>query len=217
MIKATIFDMDGLLINSEPLWQASEYKVFLELGVPLKPYMFESLMGRRIDEVVDILYSQFPWQGKSKKETVQAIIDNLIILVRKEGKALKGVVETLKLLKANKYKIALASSSYFNIIDSVLDSLNIREYFDVIHSAEIEEYGKPHPQIFISTARMLNVKANECVVFEDSLHGVIAALAANMKCIAIPDLEAKNMDKFIIADKKISSLSDFKLDILNNF
>lgn len=216
MIKAAIFDMDGLLINSEPLWQQSEYMVFTDLGVPLKDEIFVQLMGRRIDEVVDILYSKFPWKGKTKEETIQAIIDNLICLIKEKGEPMPGVEETLKLLKKNNYKIALASSSYFKIIDTVLDSLNIRDYFEVIHSAEIEEYGKPHPQIFISTANMLGVKPEECVVFEDSIHGVIAALAANMKCIAVPYAQASNIDKFIIAQKKISSLNDFKLDIFNS-
>lgn len=104
------------------------------------------------------------------------------------------------------------------IIETVVDKLNIRQYFDIIHSAEFEKYGKPHPQVFISTAKMLNVSPSECLVFEDSLNGVISALAANMKCYAIPELSAFNLDKFIIANKCLSSLEDFNysdLDIYN--
>lgn len=216
MIKAVIFDMDGLLINSEPFWQESEAKVFNSLGIETNKAMFEKFMGKRIDEVVDTMWNIQQWHGKSKEQVVTNIVDNVISLVNKKGEALNGVQETLDAFKQSTLKISLASSSKMRIIESVLDKLDIKEYFEVVHSAEFEEYGKPHPQTFISTAKMLGVKPSECLVFEDSLNGVISALAANMICIAVPEKNASNLSKFVIANKTLNSLKEFKLSDLQN-
>lgn len=216
MIKAVIFDMDGLLIDSEPFWQESENLVFNSLGINTNKEMFEIFMGKRIDEVVDAMWEIQNWNHKSKTEVVDAIVNNVIKLVNEKGKALTGVYNILENLKESTIKVGLASSSKMNIIEVVLDKLNIREYFEVVHSAEYEEYGKPHPQIFISTAKMLGVNPNECLVFEDSLNGVISALAANMKCFAIPESGALNLRKFIIANKILNNLNEFELTDLES-
>lgn len=216
MIKAVIFDMDGLLINSEPFWQESETKVFSSLGLSVNKQMFEQFMGKRIDEVVDAMYKITPWDTVSKEQVVEDIVENVIQLVLEKGEALCGVYDILFKLKNSAYKIGLASSSKMKIISAVLKKLDIASYFEVVHSAEYEEYGKPHPQIFISTAKMLSVEADECLVFEDSLNGVISALAAGMKCIAIPEKEANNLNKFIIADQILSNLGKFDLDSIKH-
>ena len=214
MIKAVIFDMDGLLINSEPFWQESESKVFNSLGIKTSKEMFVNFMGKRIDEVVDVVWSMHPWNHKTKEEVVNEIVENVIQLVHEKGTMLEGVHEILTKLQNTSYKIGLASSSKMKIITAVLDKLNLRDYFEVVHSAEFEQYGKPHPQIFISTAMMLDVNPSECLVFEDSLNGIISALAAGMKCIAVPEKDALNLDKFIIADRTLNSLADFEISEL---
>lgn len=216
MIKAIIFDMDGLLINSEPFWQESETKVFGSLGLDVNKKMFEQFMGKRIDEVVDVMYKNTAWKHVSKEKVVDDIVENVIRLVLKKGECLAGVTNTLEKLKKASYKIGLASSSKMKIISAVLDKLQLHDYFEVVHSAEFEKYGKPHPQVFISAADMLGIHPSECVVFEDSLNGVISALAAGMKCIAVPEKDATNLNKFIISDKTLNSLTDFEIDLLTD-
>lgn len=216
MIKAVIFDMDGLLINSEPFWQESEKKVFGALGIEVNQHMCELFMGKRIDEVVDFMHSTYPWNHVSKHQVVEEIVENVIRLVLEKGEALEGVIQTLEILKATSYKIGLASSSKMKIIQAVLEKLQLRNYFEILHSAEYEEYGKPHPQIFISTAKMLGVHPSECLVFEDSLNGVISALAAEMKCIAVPEKQALNLNKFIVAHQVLESLSEFNVELLTD-
>ncbi|WP_372641371.1 hexitol phosphatase HxpB [Ancylomarina sp.] len=216
MIKAVIFDMDGLLIDSEPFWRISQKNLFSKRGINLNESDFESFMGKRIDEVVAIIYSRYPNQSKTQAETAVEIVDGVIKLVKERGLVLPGVIKTLESLQKQNYKIGLASSSNLRIIKSVLKKLGIESYFEVVHSAQFEEYGKPHPQIFISTAKMLGVSPSECLVMEDSFHGVIAALAASMKCVAIPDTKANNLKRFVIADKVLESMEDFSISDLNN-
>lgn len=212
MIKAVIFDMDGLLIDSEPFWRISQKNLFSKRGINLVADDFESFMGKRIDEVVAIIYSRFPNQDKTQAETAEQIVDGVINLVLERGYALPGVKETLKDLQKKNYKIGLASSSNLKIIKAVLKKLDIESYFEIVHSAQFEDYGKPHPQTFISTAKMLDVLPSECLVLEDSFHGVIAALAASMRCVAIPDTKANNLNRFVIADQVLESMTNFSID-----
>ncbi len=105
--------------------------------------------------------------------------------------------------------MALASASYFKLINATLNKLELRDQFNVIHSAEIEPYGKPHPGIFLTTAKNLGVDPEFCLVFEDSLNGVIAAKAARMKCVCVPDPAFRNDTRFSIADIILNSLEEW--------
>jgi sugar-phosphatase len=93
------------------------------------------------------------------------------------------------------------------LIEAVTNKLNIRNYFDVMWSAEFEPYGKPHPGIFLSTANKLQTTPENCLVFEDAINGVLAAKAAKMYCIAVPEEATYHDLRFAIADKKIKSLT----------
>ena len=102
--------------------------------------------------------------------------------------------------------MAIASSSYLKIIEAVVKRLKLKGFFDVIYSAEFEKYGKPNPGTFLTTAEKLGVSPMKCLVFEDSLNGVIAAKAARMITIAVPEFDNP---KFIIADKILNSLEEW--------
>jgi len=157
-----------------------------------------------------------PWNHVSKEKVTEDIVENVIRLVLEKGACLDGVNKTLENLQQASFKIGLASSSKMKIISAVLEKLQLQDYFEVVHSAEFEKYGKPHPQVFITTAELLDIPPSECLVFEDSLNGVISALAAGMKCIAVPEKDAYNLDKFIIANKVLGSLNDFEIPQLTD-
>jgi len=207
-IKAVIYDMDGVLIDSEPLWIQSEIEIFGELGIPLTHEMCTKHMGLRTVEVVELWYEEKPWKGKSKEEVTHDILKRVTQLILTKGIALEGVEYSIEHFKSMGLKVALASSSAKSLIDAVLKKLKLTEAFEVANSAEHLEYGKPHPEIFINTAKDLGVKPAECLVIEDSFNGVLAAKAAKMEVVAIPDKDHRNDKRFIIADHILNSLKE---------
>jgi len=201
--------MDGLLIDSEPIWREAEKEIFAEVGITLTDEMCFTTVGLRIDEVVNHWHSKFPWKKPTQENIKEKVIDKVIELIVKKGEILPGVIQTIEHFHSKNYPLAIASASSMRIIDAVTEKLKIKKYFTIIHSAEFEEYGKPHPAVFISTAKKLNVLPQNCLVFEDSLNGVIAAKAARMNVIAVPEPIHFENSRFNIADLKLKSLLDF--------
>ena len=185
--EAVIFDMDGVLIDSEPLWKIAMEEVFHSVGCLITKKDFQKTVGLRIDEVIEFWYKEVGWDKYSSKEIEHKIIQRMIELIHQNGIPLIGVIETLSFLRENKIKIGLATSSYTVLIDAVLNTLNIRDQFDFVHSAEDEEFGKPHPAVYLSVAKKLNVHPTKCLVIEDSINGVISGKAARMSVVCIPE------------------------------
>ena len=213
MVKAVIYDMDGLIIDSEPLWQEAEISVFKSVKINLSREDCMKVMGMRTDEVVDYWFRRFPWEGPSRMDITSAIIRDLIELIREKGELMEGVKESLDFVKSQDVKTALASSSSYEIINTVLEKFGLMKEFEVIYSAQEEEYGKPHPAVYISAAKRLNIAPVECLAIEDSFNGVLAAKAAKMKCIAIPYEGVRHDKRFAIADVTLDSLTQIDSDV----
>ena len=206
--KAVIFDMDGVLIDSEPLWRRAIVIAFTNVGLLFTEEMCHETQGMRIDEVVEFWYLRTPWSGATQAEVTDQILNNVIELVKEQGVAKDGVIEALKYFKKQNVKLALASSSAMVLINAVIEKLGLENYFEILHSAEFEKYGKPHPGVYITAASKLGTEPQFCVAVEDSINGVISAKASKMRCLAIPDLIQQNDKKFSIADLVLSSLND---------
>ncbi len=213
MIKAVIFDLDGLLIDSEPLWQEAEILIFKRVNIILTPDLCLRTKGLRIDEVVDYWYQRYPWTNLSKQEVEELIVAKLIELIHLKGKPLPGVDKAIAFIRQQPVKIALASSSALIIIQAALQKLNLTDIFARVYSAQSEALGKPHPGVYLTTAKQLNVLPQHCLALEDSLNGVLAAKAAQMKCIAIPEPLQYNNPKFAIADRILKSLEELNLEV----
>jgi sugar-phosphatase len=210
---AVIFDMDGVLIDSEPLWKIAMEEVFHALGSTLKKEDFQKTVGLRIDEVVHFWNHHENWGISNESEIEEAIIVKMIELISKNAQPLSGVIETLTFLKNKELKIGLATSSSSRLIKVVLAELNIARFFDFVHSAENEAYGKPHPAVYVKVAEVLNVSPTKCLVIEDSFNGVIAGIAAKMKVVCIPEKTHFPNQRLAVADFHFETMNDFLLEI----
>lgn len=209
MIRAAIFDMDGLLVDSEPLWHRVNDRVYKELGIDLTDEHHLTMVGQRTRENVAYLYKLHPWDGPGPDEVSDLVIKEMIGLIKKEGVMMPGVHNALQICKKAGLPVAIASSSEQAVIDAVVDTLEIREHFHHIYSAQFEEYGKPHPAVFLKVAQHFKVMPQECLVFEDSPNGVIAAKAARMICVAVPDRAPADHPYIRTADAVLGSLEEF--------
>jgi len=208
MIKAVIFDMDGLLIDSEPVWREAEKEIFSLVGMTLTDEMCFETVGLRIDEVVRHWKNKFSWDNYSESEIEEKIIQKVIELIKEKCKVLPGVYEAIHFFKKKNIPLAIASASAVPIIETVVEKLNIKNEFNVIHSAQNEPFGKPHPVVYLSTAKLLGVDPVHCLVFEDSFNGVIAAKAARMKVVAVPEDIHYGEERFHAADWQLRTLEE---------
>ena len=207
MLDAVIFDMDGLLVDSEPFWQKAERAVFESIGVSLSESMLLETTGLRIDEVVKYWAQRFAWNSDFTHEQIVAqVIERMSFYLATEAKAMAGVYEVLEFFKQRGTPMAIASSSSLALIQIVVKSLHIASYFQVLQSAEFEIYGKPHPGVYLSACAALGVDPVRTLALEDSINGVLSAKAAKMKVIAVPSKHDFMRSEFMIADKILPSL-----------
>jgi sugar-phosphatase len=207
-IKAIIFDMDGVLIDSEPLWRKAMIKGFTEAGIAFTDEDCRKTTGMRFKEVVNHWFSYHSVSSFSPETIHDNVITYLIDMISEEGKAMPGALEGLSFFKKQNYRIGLATSSNTRLVNAILQKLDTHSYFSTVTSAEFLRYGKPHPEVFLKCAQDLEVTPENCLVIEDSVNGVISAKAAQMKVVAIPDHEHKNDPRFAIADHRLNSLHD---------
>ena len=214
-IRAAIFDMDGLLIDTEPVWRRTEIEIFGRLGLHLTEEQCLQTMGVRVAQVVELWYSRHPWNGPSCVAVTQEIIDSVILQVRNEGEAKVGVYDALDTVRRAGLPIGIASSSSEDLIRAVIERLEIGRYVDVICSADAELEGKPHPAVYLTAAHSLGVAGQDCLAFEDSPNGVRSAKAAGMYCIAVPDPYLADDPGMKAADLTLGSLADFTPAVLD--
>ena len=201
--------MDGVQIDSEPLWKIAMEEVFSALGSKLTKEDFQKTVGLRIDEVIHFWNVTENWGVIDESKVVEDIISKMEELILANPFPLKGVIETLQFLKTKEFKIGLATSSSKRLINAVLSSLNIKFFFDFTWSAEDESHGKPHPAVYLSVAKTLNVSPNKCLVIEDSYNGVISGLAARMNVVCIPEKTHFPNPKLALADFQFESMQEF--------
>ncbi|AGF55928.1 beta-phosphoglucomutase family hydrolase [Clostridium saccharoperbutylacetonicum] len=213
--KAVIFDMDGVLVDSEPMYFEIERYLFSYFKVNVSKEQHEALVGTSLENMWEKLI-----KDNNLKQSKEKIVDYHKKYVIKHVEGLrellptKNIKELLEDLKEKDIKIGLASSSPKDLINIILNKLNIKKFFQIIVSGDEVEKSKPHPEIFIKVAQLLNVAPNECVVIEDSSNGVNAAVAAGMKCIGFsnPHSGKQNLENADIIINEFPNISSY-LDI----
>lgn len=196
MVKAVIFDMDGVLIDSEPIHEQLEKDYFNKLGLNISDEEHSSFMGTSYYLMWNTIKNRYNLPNtidelinNSKENYLNYLNDDLADIVE-----INGVSDVLKSLYRENIKLAIASSSSIEAIKAVVNKLKLGKYFKVLVSGDFVKESKPQPDIFLFAAEKLGVKPENCLVIEDSRNGVIAAKKANMKCIGFGNPNSKNQD-----------------------
>ncbi len=218
-LNTVIFDIDGLLIDSEPLWQESAAAVFQLYGVKMTNDQYNSSVGLRTREFIHWWFTYFKIPLTESLNAENKIVELVLQKIEQKGRILPGVAHIFEFFANKEFKIGLATSSPQSLIDLVVSMTGIGPFLNATASAEELPFGKPHPQVYLNCAAEMNSSPLECICFEDSFNGMIAAKAARMKCVIIPHAYNSKEEKWAAADLKLSSLQNFgelHFNILNN-
>jgi len=215
MIKAVIFDMDGVMIDSERLWEKTERILLARRDIEYSHTYRDQIVGLNQNDSGKLLIDTFELE-ETVEDIISERVDILTEIYEQELEVITDLIPLLVDLRRSEYKLAVASSSPLRVINFVLDMFSLHEYFPVIVSGECTENGKPHPDIYIHTANRLEVDPSECVAIEDSINGVKSAKAAGMYCIAVPD-KRLSQEEFQNADLIVSNLNRINPNLFNIF
>ena len=203
--------MDGLLIDTEPVWRAAQSAVFAGFGVALSESDLLDSTGQPVEELIPV------WRRRSRTpdpagteltdaEIAEEIIDRVIAHVTAEGQPMPGVTAAIALFERCGLRLAIASSSPLRLIDAVCDRLGLTR-IEVRCSAMDEARGKPAPDVYLTAARRLGVAAASCLALEDSPAGIASARSAGMRCVAVPDPLLAADPRYRQADLVLESLT----------
>jgi mannitol-1-/sugar-/sorbitol-6-/2-deoxyglucose-6-phosphatase len=207
-LRAVIFDMDGVLIDTEPVWRRVEIEVFGSLGLHLTEADCRQTTGLRIDDGVQLWFARRPWPGPAPPVVARRILAGVIEDVSRHGVAMDGVRGAIELVRRARLRCAVASSSPPSLIAAVMEKLGITNEVDVTCSADEELHGKPAPDVYLRAASLLGVPPASCLAIEDSVNGVLSARAAAMPCIVIPDGLTAVDPRLDAASVRLDSLLD---------
>ena len=214
LFKGAVFDLDGLLIDSEPVWMWAQAKAFGELGVELTPAMQLATTGMRMRETLVIWRGYFPSIEIDPEGMRRRLLELVAGSLRESGMPKPGALQAMETCRKAGCRMAIASSSMPEIITAAVDRLGARDMFHALVSAEGVAHGKPHPAVYLAAAEQLGVGPGECIAFEDSVFGLRSAKAAGMHCIAVPEEHNRGRAEYAIADRILESLEEFGEEFL---
>lgn len=208
-MNTVIFDMDGLLIDSEPLWQEATNEIFSIKNISISKQEYDITTGLRTAEFLEHWFNYFKLDKSLIPAWDKLIVDAVIDKVKTKGVIMNGVDYIFNFFEQKNFKIGLATSSPTSLIDAVVQIAGVKKYLQAIASAQDLPYGKPNPQVYLNCAAMLKSSPTNCICFEDSINGMIAAKAAKMKCVVVPATSQAKDLRFSLADLQLSSLQNF--------
>ncbi len=216
MIKAVIFDMDGVLVDNFVPWLEFDDRFATHFGFLIDNDYVRYVNGRSEEETVKWVKGHFNL-SQDEKDIMAFRKKESEDIYKVHAQPMAGVENLLKFIKNKGFRLALCSGAKMWQIETILGRFKWQEMFEVVVSSDHVGYkGKPNPEIYLHTARLLQVNPENCLVFEDAENGVMAAKSAGMKCIGYKDLRFKLPDDLSRADLIVNSFADKKvLDFLN--
>ncbi|MER7671324.1 HAD-IA family hydrolase [Kitasatospora sp. NPDC096128] len=215
MQPIVLFDLDGLLIDSEPIWDAAKREVFGPLGLHLTTEMQAATRGLRQRDMVAYWFDRATIQADPDDVEQQIVA---AVCRRLEGVAPKpGAEHAVAACARASRAMAVVSSSPESVIRHALASAGLDRSFDAVFSAEDDEHGKPHPGAYLRAAAALGASPDECIVIEDSLNGVLAGMSAQMTVVAVPEAADRCDPRFAIATLVLESLKDLDTSVFGAY
>lgn len=215
-IKAVLFDMDGVLVNTEPVHYRMWKEAFHNRGLEVSYDVYKGCIGTTDDYLMDLIWEHYGWDFRGDKKLLEERMAIEASVPKEESfPEMPGVRDMLKKLYEAGFQLAIASSSPLIRIEMATDYLGVRQYFSLLNSGESVARSKPAPDIYLDTAEKLGVEPAECIVLEDSGNGSIAAVTAGMVCVGLrnPDSGDQNLEK---AKVIIDSLSEFTPELVRS-
>jgi len=205
-VDAVIFDMDGVLVDSEPFGYEAMRRVMGHHGVDYTESENEQFLGVTTAESCRVLRARHGL-GAGEGDLARQYLDCLLALIQEGPRPMLGVPEVLATLRDAGYRLALASSAESEVIAANVTCLDLARFFDATVSGAEVARGKPSPDVFIEAARRLGLAPAACLVVEDSRNGLLAAKAARMRCAVVPSAATRHQE-FGGADHRLRTLAD---------
>jgi len=208
-LDTVIFDMDGLLVDSEPLWNEVAKEVLAHYGIVLTEEQYYITTGLRTREFLQWWFSR---HGISEDELAACeykIVHRVMARIEKEAAVMPGVPYIFNFFKQRGFKIGIASTSPPELIELVSGLIGVKQYVQHYTSAQYLKYAKPHPEVYLNCAELLGSNPLQCICFEDSFNGMIAVKAARMKAVVVPHHSQQKQERWAAADLRLASLVNF--------
>ena len=212
--SAVIFDMDGLLVDSEPIWHEVERDLIEAQGYTYALDVRNSTIGLQVHEFAHIIYKHYPKVADSSEGVAQAIVKGMTSVPREKVKAQPGADAIIRYVAEQNIPRAIASSSVQAIIEHFVEIMGWADLIPRRFSTEFVNRGKPAPDIYLYTTEQLGIPPEKCLALEDSPAGTQAAIAAGMTCYTVPDLSHCKISDF---DGINDNIYDSLFDVLDEF
>ncbi|WMI70366.1 HAD family phosphatase [Mangrovimonas sp. YM274] len=216
MLKAVLFDMDGVIVDTEPLHHKAYHKMFSDFGIEVSAELYESFTGKSTRNVCKFLCNHFNLnEDPINLENRKRSHFNELFDYDESLQLLDGVLELIQDYHANGLTLILASSATMSTINRVFKRFDLDQYFKAKLSGADLKASKPHPEIFIKAAEFSGYNKQDCMVVEDSTNGIVAANSANIFCVAYKSEHSKNQD-YSLANLVIEDFSEISFKKIEN-